>query len=89
MDRVVVQVPICVGRFFVDCGFSGVRSGFGQGIYEGASICSWEFYGEVDVWICETEVVLKFVDLIFPGGTVDIINIPEPPFNLCLRCRNG
>ena len=24
-------------------------------------------------------MLLKFVDLIFPGGTVDIINIPEPP----------
>ena len=23
----------------------------------------------------------KFVDLIFPGGTVDIINTPEPPFD--------
>ena len=30
-----------------------------------------------------------FVDLIFPGGTVDIISIPEPPFDQCLRCRNG
>ena len=34
-----------------------------------------------DVWICGIEVLLKFVDLIFPGGTVDIINIPEPPLD--------
>ena len=27
------------------------------------------------------EMLLKFVDMIFPGGTVDIINIPEPPFD--------
>ena len=27
------------------------------------------------------EVPLKFVDLIFPGGTVDIVNISEPPFD--------
>ena len=25
---------------------------------------------------------LKFVDLIFPGGTMDIITVPEPPFHL-------
>ena len=24
-------------------------------------------------------MLLKFVYLIFPGGTVDIINIPDPP----------
>ena len=27
------------------------------------------------------EMFLKFVDLTFPGGTVDIINIPEPPLD--------
>ena len=27
------------------------------------------------------ELLLKLVDLIFSGGTVDIINIPEPPFD--------
>ena len=32
-------------------------------------------------WIYGIEVLLKFVDLIFPGGIVDIINIPEPPFD--------
>ena len=32
-----------------------------------------------DVWTYGIEVLLKFVDLIFPGGTVDIINVPEPP----------
>ena len=45
------------------------------------SICSWEFYGEFGAWIYGIEVLLKFVDLIFPGGTVDIINIPESPFD--------
>ena len=35
----------------------------------------------VVVWIYGGEVLLKFVDLLFPGGTVDIINIPEPPFH--------
>ena len=45
------------------------------------SICSWEFHGEFDVWICGIKVPLKFVDLIFPGGTVDITNIPEPPLD--------
>ena len=29
----------------------------------------------------EIEVLLKLVDLIFAGGTVDIINIPEPPLD--------
>ena len=29
----------------------------------------------------EFEVLLKLVDLIFPGSTVDIIHILEPPFN--------
>ena len=48
---------------------------------KGRSICSWEFYGEFDVWIYGIEVLLKFADLILPGGTVDIINIPEPPFD--------
>ena len=48
---------------------------------KGESICSWEFYGKFDVWIYGTEVLLKFVDLIFSGGTVNIINIPEPPFD--------
>ena len=33
------------------------------------------------MWIYGVEVHLKSVDLIFPGGTVDIINIPEPLFN--------
>ena len=70
-----------MGGFSVDCGFNGVRSGFGQGIYGGESICSLEFYGEFDVWIYGIEVLLKIVDLIFPGGTVDIINIPEPPLD--------
>ena len=51
MVRVVVYISICVGGFSVDCGFNGVRSGFGQDIKEGESICSWEFYGEFDVWI--------------------------------------
>ena len=36
-----------------------------------------EFYG----WIYGIEVLLMFVDLIFPGATMDIINIPEPPFD--------
>ena len=44
-------------------------------------ICSWEFYGRFDVWIYGIEVLLKFVDLIFPGGTVDVITIPEQPFD--------
>ena len=35
------------------------------------------FNGEFDVWIYGIEVLLKFVDLIFPGGTVDIINMPK------------
>ena len=65
----------------VDCGFNEVRSGFGQGIYKGESICSWEFCGKFDVWIYGIEVLLKFVDLVFTGGTVDIINICESPFN--------
>ena len=78
MVRVVVQVPICVSGFSVECGFNAVRSGFGQGIKEGESTCSSEFYGEFEVWIYGIEVLLKFVDLIFPSGTVDIINIPEP-----------
>ena len=41
----------------------------------------WEFCGEFDVWIYGVEVMLKFVDTILPGGTVDIINIPEPAFD--------
>ena len=45
-----------MGGFSVDCGFNGVRSGFSQGIYEGESICFWEFYGEFDVWIYGSEV---------------------------------
>ena len=71
MVRVVVLVPICVGGSPVNCGFNGVRSGFGRGIQKG-SICSWEFCGEFDMWIYGIEVLLKFVDLIFPGSTVDI-----------------
>ena len=67
--------------FSVDCGFNGVRSGFAQGIKEGESICYWEFCGKFDVWIYGIEVLLQFVDLIFPCGPVDIINIPEPSFN--------
>ena len=43
--------------------------------------CSWEFYGKYDMWIFGIEVLLKLVDLIIPGGTVNIINIPEPPFD--------
>ena len=70
-----------MGGFSVDCGFNGVRGGFIQGILEGESICSWEFFGEFDVWIYEIEVLLKLVDLTFPCGTVDIINIPEPPLD--------
>ena len=45
----------------------------------------WEFYGEFDVWIYGIQVLLKFVDLIFLGGTVEIINISEPPFDYWLR----
>ena len=48
---------------------------------KGQSICSWQLYSEPDVWIYGIEVLLKFVDLIFSGGTVDIINIPEPPLD--------
>ena len=48
---------------------------------KGSPIFSWEFYGEFDVWIYGKEVILKFVDLIFPVGTDDIINIPEPPLD--------
>ena len=54
------------------------QDGFDQGIQEGGFICSWEFYGEFDMWIYGIEELLKLVDLIFPGGTVDITNIPEP-----------
>ena len=39
------------------------------------------FYGEFDVWIYEVEVFLKFVDFIFPNGTVGIISIPEALFD--------
>ena len=81
MVRVVVNGLICVVGFSVDCGFYGVRSGFGQGVWEGESICSWGYYGVFDVWIYEVEMLMKFVDLIFSGGTVDIINIPEPSFD--------
>ena len=42
---------------------------------------SWEFCGKFNVWIYGIEVLLKFVDLVFPGGTVDIINIPDLPFH--------
>ena len=42
---------------------------------------SWEFLGEFDAWTYGIKVLLKFVDLIFPVGTVDIINIPKPPFD--------
>ena len=38
-------------------------------------MCYWEFYGKFDAWIYGSEELLKFVDLIFPGGTMDIINI--------------
>ena len=65
--------------FSVDCGLNTVRSGIGQGVKEEESICSWVLYGEFGVWIYGFEMLLKFVDLIFPGGTVDTINIPEPP----------
>ena len=34
-------------------------------------------------------MLLKFVDLIFPGGTVGIINIPKQPSDYCWKCRNG
>ena len=70
-----------MGGFSVVCGFNGVMSGFGQGIQEGESICSWEFYGEFDVWVYGNEVFLKFVDLIFHGNTVDIMDIPESTFD--------
>ena len=70
-----------MGGFSVNYGFNGGRSGLGQGIQEGESMSSWEFYGEFDVWIYGIEEFLKLVDLIFPGGTVDIINIPEPLFD--------
>ena len=70
-----------MGGFSVDCGFNGVRSGFGQDIWEWESTCSWEFYGEFDALIYGMQVILKFVDLILPGSTVDIINIPEPPLD--------
>ena len=36
------------------------------------------YYGEFDMWIYGIEVLLEFVDLIFPGSIVDIINMPEP-----------
>ena len=52
-------------------------------------ICSWEFCGKFDVWIYGTEVILKFVDLTFPGGTVDIINIPEATLDSYWRWGNG
>ena len=55
----------------MDCGFNRVRSEFGQGIQEGESICSWEFYGEFNMWIFGIVVLLKFVDLISPGDTVE------------------
>ena len=45
------------------------------------SISFWEFYSEFDVWIHGIEVLLKFDDLIFSGGTIDIINIHEPPLS--------
>ena len=32
-----------MGGFSADYGFNEVRSGFGQGIQKGESICSWEF----------------------------------------------
>ena len=48
---------------------------------KGDSISSSELYGELDVLIYGVEVLLKFVDLIFPGGTVGIINISELPFD--------
>ena len=34
-----------------------------------------------DVWIYGIEVFSKFVDLIFPGCTVNIINISKPPLD--------
>ena len=52
-----------MGGFSVDCGFNGVRSGFGQSILEGEAIYSWEFCGEPDVWIYGVEVLLKIFDL--------------------------
>ena len=80
MVRAVVYIPICVGGFSVDCGFNG-EEWVWSGYLEGMSICSWEFYGEIDVWIIVGGVLLKFVDLIFTDGTVEIINIPEPPLD--------
>ena len=48
---------------------------------KGSPICFWEFYGEFDVWICGVEGQLE----IFTDGTVDVISIPEPPFDLMLE----
>ena len=67
-----------VGGLSVDCGFNGVRVGLVRVSRKAESLCSWEFYDKFDVWIYGIEVLLKFVDLIFPGGIVDIIIMPEP-----------
>ena len=70
-----------MGGFSVDCGFNGVRSGFGQGIQKGSPSVLGSSMVNFDVWIYGIDMLLKFVDLIFPGSTVDIINIPEPPLD--------
>ena len=36
---------------------------------------------DFEIFLFGRKVLLKFVGLIFPGGTVDIIKIPEPPFD--------
>ena len=72
-----------MGGFSKDSGLNRGRIGFGQGISEGQSICSWELHGKFDVWIYGIELLLKLVDLIFPGCTMDVMNIPRPPFDQC------
>ena len=76
MYGMITLVPICVGGFSINCGFNIVRSGLVRVSRKGIPSCSWEFYGEFDVWIYGIEMPLKLVDMIFPGGTVDIISIP-------------
>ena len=58
-----------------------LRVGLVRVSWKGGSICSWDFNGKCGVWIYENGVPLKYVDLIFPGSTVAIINIPGPPFD--------
>ena len=70
-----------MGGFSVDCGFNGVRNGLVRLSMKESSSVPVEFCGEFDVWIYGIEVLLMFVDLIIPIGTVDIINIPGPQFD--------